>query len=164
MRSTLVAPRGPRYLPDPLAAVDTAAGVREFCDATSARTIGLRFPLPGLGNMRAGKQVCVHAAITRFLAAGLQAGLPREWAERIATYCDTEIDRLWTRDLPELGAARRRAQRADAEEDVRETDAATLDTLDALLAEERACRTDLALAQVRLAALHREISRRQATV
>lgn len=161
MRSTLVAPRGPRYVQDALAGVDTSAGVREFADATSARLAGTRFPLPGLGNMRAGKQVCVHAAITRFLAAGLRAGLPREWAERLVAFTQVEIDRLWTRELPELNDARRKAQRADAEEDIRETDATTLNTVDALLAEERACRADVALQQVRLAALQKEITRRQ---
>lgn len=164
MRSTLVAPRGPRYVQDALAGVDTSAAVREFAHATSARLAGTRFPLPGLGNMRAGKQVCVHAAITRFLAAGLRVGLPRDWAERLVAFTQTEIDRLWTRDLPALDEARRKAARADAEEDVREIESLTLDTVDALLAEERACRTDIALAQVRLAALQKEITKRQAVV
>jgi hypothetical protein len=160
MRSTLVAPRGPRYLTDALAGVDTSAAVREFADATSARTAGGRFPLPGLGNMRAGKQVCVHAAITRFLAAGLRAGLPRDWAERLAAFVHAEIDRLWTA-LPPLAEARRAAAKADAQEDIHEIDALTLDTLDALRAEERVCRVDLAVGHVRLAALQKEIARRE---
>lgn len=158
MAPILAGPRAPRHHIDQLASVDTSASVREFREVTGG--LGLRFPFPGLNDMRAAKRVCVHALITRFLAAARFAHLPRSWGERLVVFVQNEVDRLWNSEVPSLRSARSAAVAAEAAENIAEIEAGApqpdLDAEDnALAAEESAVTAEIAADRVRLMAITR---------
>jgi|GEM_PF-6336516 len=158
METILARVRVVRHRIDPLAGVDISDGVREFKEVTEGMTT--RLPFPGIGDMRKGSRVCVHALVIRFLAAARLAHLPRAWAERFIVFTQNQVDLLWGTEIPELAAARRKSVAAEAAENIAEMDAQAaqpdLEAEDAALAaEEEAVTAEVAADRVRLLAISR---------
>lgn len=158
METILARVRVVRHRIDPLAGVDVSDGIREFKEVTEGLTT--RLPFPGIGDMRKGSRVCVHALVIRFLAAARLAHLPRAWAERFLVFVQNQVDLLWGTEIPELVAARRQAVAAEALENIAEMDAQAaqpdIEAEDAALAaEQEAVTAEIAADRIRLLAITR---------
>ena len=119
--------RGPRHR---IGAVIPDSATAEFREHTHG--LSNRLPLPSLESMRAGTVVSPQGLVRRYLVAGRQIGMTKEWALRLHVWVGRQIDALWPMEQTELAVLEQRAMALEAADDAAEKchdlkhDAATL--------------------------------------
>lgn len=158
---TVLSGRAPRHHIDPFSSVDVSEGVREFREVSELRR-GMVIPFPGLADMRCGKRAAPQVLVIRFLAWAHRNHLPRSWGERFVVFCQSQVDRTWAQEVPDLRSARRSAVLAENAENCAEMEGQAPHPdagaeLYALQVESAAVRTEIAADRVRLTALEKRI-------
>ncbi len=139
---------------------DLSGALRDFKDHTDG--LSNRLPLASLEAMRAGTVASPHTLLRRYLLSARGIGLPKEWAQRLVTWLQRQVDALWPMECTPLDEMRRRALRAEALANAAELNSLTLGNRECLLAEREALHRELAADTLLIARIDRELDAREA--